>query len=179
MPAILPVIHVLSAPLLIFDNPLKLTKHRCLRCFASFRFRPGHGNLTGRYIVVHGIVDAMRNIPDCSVWTPEDGGVAVPVGNHCEAVDNVSRNDPREEAYIVETDMPACAGCGLGARYSVVGPDPKGSGDIAESTIYERQEDADDLAEAMNRAYRAGVRMLMRNMSTEALDEMRDFAAAR
>ena len=53
--------------------------------------------------------------------------------------------------YYIEVDSPGCEHCGLGARWNVVGPD-----DVATSTIYERQEDAEEVADDLSAAYRAG-----------------------
>lgn len=56
-----------------------------------------------------------------------------------------------DKAYSAEVDTPGCEACGLGARWNVVGPD-----DVATSTIYEDQELAEEVAEDLSAAYRAG-----------------------
>jgi hypothetical protein len=57
-----------------------------------------------------------------------------------------------KEAYRVEIERSGCVTCDAGKMYRVVGPD-----DVAMSTIYEREEDAIDLADDLNIAYAAGL----------------------
>jgi hypothetical protein len=56
-----------------------------------------------------------------------------------------------QEAYFIEVENKGCSHCGANRMWRVVGPDG-----VAMSTIYERDEDAADLAEDLNIAYAAG-----------------------
>jgi len=55
-------------------------------------------------------------------------------------------------AYKVEIEREGCAHCKSGTLWRVVGPD-----DMAQSVMYEREEDALDLCTSMNEAYEAGI----------------------
>jgi hypothetical protein len=53
--------------------------------------------------------------------------------------------------YRVELDTKGCAHCGAGDSYTVVGPD-----DVGWGISWDKREDADDFADAMNAAYEQG-----------------------
>lgn len=59
-----------------------------------------------------------------------------------------------ENPYFVEVDDNGCSKCGAGRNWVVV--DPEG---IRGSTSYGLEEDAQDLAEDLNRAFNAGRKM--------------------
>lgn len=56
-----------------------------------------------------------------------------------------------ENAFTVVADTEGCAHCKAGARWTVQGPDW-----IAIGQSFEREEDADDVADLMNQGYAAG-----------------------
>lgn len=59
---------------------------------------------------------------------------------------------PEMPPYKVEEERPGCQSCGEGRLLMVVGPDGVGVG----GRMFADREDADDLAELLNRAYLAG-----------------------
>jgi len=60
----------------------------------------------------------------------------------------VAQESPEENPYFVEVDDNGCSKCGAGRNWVVVDPDGTRGG-----TSYGLQEDADDLAEDLNRAF--------------------------
>lgn len=63
------------------------------------------------------------------------------------------------EAYRVEADEPPCGSCGRGGEFAVVGPDG-----TALPTTFEDEDDALDLADDLNVAYRAGVEAMAKRV---------------
>jgi hypothetical protein len=56
------------------------------------------------------------------------------------------------DAYKVEQEHPGCSKCGEGKTWVVIGPDG-----FAGGTSYGREEDAEEHADDMSRAFEAGI----------------------
>lgn len=68
-----------------------------------------------------------------------------------------------EEPYSVEVETGGCLMCGAGRLWAVVGPDG-----IAQSTMFEDESDAADLAALLSEAFRQGMASVERASSAIA-----------
>lgn len=81
--------------------------------------------------------------------TKAEAAFIVQACNAAQAVANVDVDSREDGPYRPEIDQPSCDHCGRGATWHVVGPN-----NVADGRSWENEDDAEDLAAALNEAYR-------------------------